>query len=94
MQSKIEMLEEVLEMVPIYERMRELGFISFFAAHVEDMGIQMTKDAFLYFFPIHEVKPYHSADGKWAREAYYVFNGQRFFTLLDNEEFEEEEEDV
>lgn len=92
MQSKIEVLEEVLEMVPIYNRMRELGFISFFCAHREDMGIQMDREAFMYFFPIHETKPYHSTGDKWGREAYYVFNGQRFFTLLDNEEFEEDED--
>ena len=92
MQSKIEMLEEVLEMVPIFERMRGLGFISFHAAHIEDMGIQMSREAFMYFFPVYDIKPYPSADGKYGREAYYVFNGQRFFALLDNEEFEEEED--
>lgn len=80
-------LECAVTIMPTIRFCRKRGIISFFSADTEGFGIQVLKPDFMRMFPEYTVE---KIDGG-REQAVAVFEGQRFFTMLTEDDFKEDE---
>lgn len=80
-------LECAVTIMPTLRYCRKKGIISFFSADTEGFGIQVLKDAFFRMFTEYTVEQIEGG----REQAVAVYEGQRFFTMLTEDDFKEDE---
>lgn len=78
-------IEIAVTITPCLRFCRKHGIISFFSMDTEGFGIQVNKKDFLRMFPKYTIE---KIEGN-REQAVTVVDGQRFFTMLTEESYED-----
>ena len=90
MKGRAVKLQAMIDHACVFQYLNKNGLISADSAFCKDMGIHLRpRDFFRYFPEQYRIEEYVASAGGFGHQAVAQFNGQRFFCLLDEENFKE-----